>query len=481
MGDGGGQPLVLQPADGPVDRAPGPAGDGDRLQPVEEGHVGQEPQQLTVQGPHSPLSSSSASWRGGSARLVALGALLAPLRFLGLPAALRVLGVLALPELLQLPAVLVHQAAQVGVALVDVPRRRDVALGQGADALGPLRISPLRLYDLHGEGVHPLRLHGGADVALVHGQGRDVVLGHPLLAQLPDKLPCVVARHLEDGQAAHVGQQGVPHGAGEVVQLGEALGRQDEAGPELPKLRQHGLVVHAGHGLHLVHHQSAPPLAEGQAALLPYHGVHQVEEGRAHQGGHVPSRLALGGGDKEDAALPDGLSQVDGGSGLAQDGPGPPLEQEGVGDVGQHLVAEVVVGQDAQPVQDGVLLACVPALVGLVEALDGLLQYGLHPRPPLVPEALAHAHDGIGGAVRSEKMRASSRLTPGAPRSSARSMSRTLSMRDSGTCSSSPPTRSAWGSTTTMASLSLLSAFSRILWTTMCYIRVDLPMRVRAT
>ena len=41
VGDGGGQPLVFQPADGPVDRAPGPAGDGDRLQPVEEGHVGQ--------------------------------------------------------------------------------------------------------------------------------------------------------------------------------------------------------------------------------------------------------------------------------------------------------------------------------------------------------------------------------------------------------------------------------------------------------
>ena len=30
--------------------------------------------------------------------------------------------------------------------------------------------------------------------------------------------------HLEDGQAADVGEQGVAHGAGEVVQLGEALG-----------------------------------------------------------------------------------------------------------------------------------------------------------------------------------------------------------------------------------------------------------------
>ena len=40
VGDGGDQPGVLQPVDGLVDRTPGPAGDGNRLQPVEEGHVG---------------------------------------------------------------------------------------------------------------------------------------------------------------------------------------------------------------------------------------------------------------------------------------------------------------------------------------------------------------------------------------------------------------------------------------------------------
>ena len=45
---------------------------------------------------------------------------------------------------------------------------------------------------------------------------------------------------------------------------------------------------------------------------------------------------------------------------------------------------------------------------------------------------------------RSAKMRVSSRLTPGAPCSSARSISLTRStMRDSGTCSSRPATRSA--------------------------------------
>ena len=38
-------------------------------------------------------------------------------------------------------------------------------------------------------------------------------------------------------------------------------------------------------------------------------------------------------------------------------------------------------------------------LVGLVEGLDGLLEDGLHPRPPLLPQALRHAHHRVGGAV----------------------------------------------------------------------------------
>ena len=59
--------------------------------------------------------------------------------------------------------------------------------------------------------------------------------------------------------------------AGEVVQLGEALGGQL-----------------AGHRLPLVHdHQRAPPPLEGLAPLLADHGVHQVEEGCAHEGGYV--------------------------------------------------------------------------------------------------------------------------------------------------------------------------------------------------
>ena len=93
--------------------------------------------------------------------------------------------------------------------------------------------------------------------------------------------------------------------------------------PNLPKLRQHRLVVHAGQGLHLVHrHQRPAPLLQGQVALLPYHRIDEVEQGGAHQGGHVPADASLGGGDQQDATVEDGLPQVDGGAGLAQDGAG---------------------------------------------------------------------------------------------------------------------------------------------------------------
>ena len=95
-------------------------------------------------------------------------------------------------------------------------------------------------------------------------------------------------------------------------------------------------------------------------------------------------------------------------------------------------------------------------LVGLVEGLDRLLQDGLHPRPPLLPQAHGPRRT-TESAVRSlsAKTRVSSRLMPGARVSSARSMRRLpCPTRDSGTCSRIPATRSAWGSTTTMASWS---------------------------
>ena len=51
------------------------------------------------------------------------------------------------------------------------------------------------------------------------------------------------------------------------------------------------------------------------------------------------------------------------------------------------------------PSEDGVLLLRLHLLVGLVEGLDGLFEDRLHPRPPLLPEALRHAHHRVGGAV----------------------------------------------------------------------------------
>ena len=127
------------------------------------------------------------------------------------------------------------------------------------------------------------------------------------------------------------------------------------------------------------------------------------------------------------------------------------------------------------------LLLGVYLLVGFVEGLDGLLKDGLHPGTPLLPQAPRHAHHRVCGAVAVGEHPRVEEVDAGSSRSSARSMSRTRSATDSGTCSSRPFTRSAWGSTTTMASPSLPSAFSLILWTTMWCMRVDLPMRVRAT
>ena len=56
-------------------------------------------------------------------------------------------------------------------------------------------------------------------------------------------------------------------------------------------------------------------------------------------------------------------------------------------------------GQQLQPVEDGVLGLGLHLLVSLVEGLDGLFEDRLHPRPPLLPEALGDAHHRVGGAV----------------------------------------------------------------------------------
>ena len=268
---------------------------------------------------------------------------------------------------------------------------------------------------------------------MVHRKRHHVVLKYAVLAELPDELAGVVPGDLEDRQASDVCEQGIPHGGREVVELCEALCRQHEAGPELAELAQHRLVVYAGHRLHLVDDdQRAAPLLRREASLLAYHGIHQVEQRRADEGGHVPSDDSLGGGDEQDAAVEDGAAHVDGGAGLADDGPRPlgrcvvgeaglhrgerlglvlvtplaevpcpPLKQVGVGDLLQDALAEGVEREKGQRVQHGVLpvLVRLRVLVGLVEGLYGLFEDRLHPRPPLVPQALRHAHYRVGGAV----------------------------------------------------------------------------------
>ena len=64
VGDRCGEPAVLQPLHGLVDRSPGPAGDGDHLQAVEKWHLCQGAEQLlfTSAGLHS-FASSSLSFR----------------------------------------------------------------------------------------------------------------------------------------------------------------------------------------------------------------------------------------------------------------------------------------------------------------------------------------------------------------------------------------------------------------------------------
>ena len=157
--------------------------------------------------------------------------------------------------------------------------------------------------------------------------------------------------------------------------------------------------------------------------LLADDGVDEVEDGGAHERRHIAPRRALGGGDEEDAAPKDGAAQVDGGARLSEDGarhlrggvvgearlhgserlgavlappaaevPRPPLQQVGVRNLLQDLLAELPVREQAQPVEDGVLLVRSGGRVGvgLVQGLDRLLEDGLHARSPLLPQPLRH-------------------------------------------------------------------------------------------
>ena len=80
--NGGGEPGVLEATDALVDRAPRPAGDGDQLQPVEEGHRGQPAQHL--QGARSRTHPARSSPGASGASPPGLRSrLLRCLRFLG--------------------------------------------------------------------------------------------------------------------------------------------------------------------------------------------------------------------------------------------------------------------------------------------------------------------------------------------------------------------------------------------------------------
>ena len=268
---------------------------------------------------------------------------------------------------------------------------------------------------------------------MVDGQGDDVLLRDAVPAQLPDELAGVAAGHLEDGETAHVGEEGVAHGGREVGQLGQALGGEHEGSPVLAELGEHRLVVHARQGLHLVHDDERPAaLVQGQAFLLADDAVDEVQQRCAHQGGYVASGSPLGGGDQQDAAVEDGAAKVDGGAGLAQDGPRPfrggvvgeprlhgrdrvglvlappapevprpPVEQVAVGDALEHVAAEALVGEQAQAVENGVLVVGGDGWMGvrLVQGLGRVLEDGLHARSPLIPEPPRHADDRVGGPV----------------------------------------------------------------------------------
>ena len=198
--DGGDQPGVFKPGDGLVHRSPRPAGDGRHLHPVEEGHTGQEPEQLPVHRPHFSRpdvrlrlrrDGPGISGRAWCAACAAAGPGVRRSAPPGYPGRSRAFRVPAGTSSTRSCFPVSRSAVSLGF--------REVAPGLGADAVSSAGVALLRLPDHHGEGGHAFPAHGGPDVAVVHRKRRDVVLAHPLLAQFPYQLPCVVPRNLEDG------------------------------------------------------------------------------------------------------------------------------------------------------------------------------------------------------------------------------------------------------------------------------------------
>ena len=81
--------------------------------------------------------------------------------------------------------------------------------------------------------------------------------------------------------------------------------------------------------------------------------------------------------------------------------PPPPLPQVGVGHPGEDALAEEIVCDEGEPVDDGELLVGRRSgvRIRLVEGLDGLLEDGLHARPPLLPEPPRDPHHRVGRAI----------------------------------------------------------------------------------
>ena len=102
-------------------------------------------------------------------------------------------------------------------------------LGCGfTDACGDVGVSGSGLAYGHGEGRESLVVDGGADVAVVYGEGCQVFFGDAVFVEFPNELSSVCVCDLEDCEASGVCEEGVLHGVGEVFESCEALGGEDE-------------------------------------------------------------------------------------------------------------------------------------------------------------------------------------------------------------------------------------------------------------
>ena len=379
VGPGLDQGVALQRLDRAVDGAARPARERGQLQPVEQGQLA-EPAQEFDMGLFARHQRSPSSER----RARPLFAVRGVVRLGGSKVGFSCVAV----DLLQALPVLGQLALLRRLLRLEPVRGGLVGRGLLADPGGRLGIAELRFSDPHREGGGALRTDRGPHVAVMHGLGDDVLLRDPVAAQLPDQLSRVRAGDLEDAETADVGQQRVAHRGRELVQLGQALGGQHERGAVLAQLGERLLEVDPGDGLHLVDHdQRAAALRLGQPLLLANRRIDQVEQRGPDQSGDVAADRALGGRDEQNAAFEDGPPEVDRGARLTQDRAGalgrgvvvepglhrgqriglvlappaaevtrPPLGQVRVAQLVDHAGAELLVREQAERIEDRVLL-----------------------------------------------------------------------------------------------------------------------------